>query len=178
MHGEAPALAQGAREALALIVAARPQSPSGQGYGDEHSDPGAGPGRGKTHASHRCCQVVGNPGQATILQRMHRAAGGGVEPDRGPDAAERLRPCLADATEPEQWLWLAATGAPGRDEGSPAVPADRTNEVRGAIKGKQSVTECTLGREDEVFETAKHAGRARPQPALPPWVHRLPEKKD
>jgi hypothetical protein len=88
------------------------------------------------------------------------------EPDRRPHELQDARPLRAQAAGAEMRLWLAATFAPGRSNGTPALAAQVTHDALRATAAEQRVTGKTLGGKKQLFERrANHGARDSPRHA-------------
>lgn len=155
-HRNSPLPRQGAPQHFALIVTALAEPFSREGNG--HQRPrsvGTRPDR-----SHCRRQVVGDPGQAAVFQRVDRLLCSLGEPGRRSHRFQRSWPLVTQAAGAEVWLRLTAALAPGWTHGAPALAAKRTDDAMSVAAAEQRMTRQTLSRKEELFERrAKHAAR-------------------
>ena len=137
-----PAPCQGAREPLALVIAALPQALPAER--DRHEVGGVAR-RQRDRCSH-VGEIVRDARQAPVLERMHRVPGPALQPDRRADGAEGRGPRGAHPAGAEMRLGLAAPVAPRRPHGAPAMATYVTHDPARAGKGQQGVAERALRR--------------------------------
>ena len=160
-HGNPPLSGQGARQHFTLVVASLPQALGCEGDRDQRR---GSVGR-RARARHRGRQIVGDPWQGAVLERVNGVAGAFLQPDRGSDRSKRGRPLRAQAAGTEVRLRLPATLAPGRAHRSPPLSADGTQDSVRVARHQQRVTEQAFRREKQLLDDAKHGAPAEPRRA-------------
>src|SRR4029077_7585903 len=128
------------------------------------------------HAGHRGREVVGDPRQVAVFQRVDGGSRSGIEPDRGTDAPEGSGPPGAQPAASKRRLRLPAAVAPGRSDGPPAVTAHVTDESIGISEREQGLAQETFGRKDELFDRFKPPGHGAPPRASPRAAPPDPER--